>query len=158
MRSAKLKSRSASCQFARTTRVSSCADAGVLKTTMSAGSAMTRSIPGRLQRRATWDKEPFVGRQALVVCPARSWEIQDYARDNRCRLAVFTTEALARAFWAALLLQTLFAVKLQWLPLYGAFDQHLATDVGSTFVALGLALILSGGNISPAQLRELLAP
>jgi AhpD family alkylhydroperoxidase len=31
----------------------------------------------------------------------------------------------------------------EWLPLYGAFDQHLATDVGSTFVALGLALILA---------------
>jgi alkylhydroperoxidase family enzyme len=30
-----------------------------------------------------------------------------------------------------------------WLPLYGSFDEHLATDVGSTFVALGLALILA---------------
>jgi AhpD family alkylhydroperoxidase len=31
----------------------------------------------------------------------------------------------------------------EWLPLYGSFDEHLATDVGSTFVALGLALILA---------------
>ncbi len=30
-----------------------------------------------------------------------------------------------------------------WLPLYGSFDEHLATDVGSTFIALGLALILA---------------
>lgn len=31
----------------------------------------------------------------------------------------------------------------EWLPLYGPFDEHLATDVGATFVALGLALILA---------------
>jgi alkylhydroperoxidase family enzyme len=30
-----------------------------------------------------------------------------------------------------------------WLPLYGSFDEHLATDVGSTFVALGLALVIA---------------
>jgi hypothetical protein len=31
----------------------------------------------------------------------------------------------------------------EWLPLYGSYDEHLATDVGSTFVALGLALIIA---------------
>ena len=30
-----------------------------------------------------------------------------------------------------------------WLPLYGSYDEHLATDVGATFVALGLALIIA---------------
>jgi hypothetical protein len=33
-----------------------------------------------------------VERRGMVVCPASSWEIQDYARDNGCRVAVFTTE------------------------------------------------------------------
>ena len=27
-----------------------------------------------------------------VVCPASAWEVQDYARDSGCRIAVFTTE------------------------------------------------------------------
>jgi len=31
----------------------------------------------------------------------------------------------------------------EWLPLYGSYDEHLATDVGATFLALGLALILA---------------
>lgn len=31
----------------------------------------------------------------------------------------------------------------EWLPLYGPYDEHLASDVGATFVALGLALILA---------------
>jgi len=31
----------------------------------------------------------------------------------------------------------------EWLPLYGSYDEHLATDVGSTFVALGLALVIA---------------
>ncbi len=30
-----------------------------------------------------------------------------------------------------------------WLPLYGSFDSHLATDVGSTFLALGVLLVLA---------------
>lgn len=30
-----------------------------------------------------------------------------------------------------------------WLPLYGPYDQHLVTDVGSTFLALGVLLILA---------------
>jgi hypothetical protein len=30
-----------------------------------------------------------------------------------------------------------------WLPLYGPYDEHLATDVGATFVALGLLLVLA---------------
>lgn len=30
-----------------------------------------------------------------------------------------------------------------WLPLYGAFDEHLVTDVGSTFLALGVLLVLA---------------
>ena len=30
-----------------------------------------------------------------------------------------------------------------WLPAYGAYNEHLATDVGATFVAIGLALVLA---------------
>jgi len=30
-----------------------------------------------------------------------------------------------------------------WLPAYGAYNSHLATDVGATFVAIGLVLILA---------------
>jgi hypothetical protein len=28
-----------------------------------------------------------------------------------------------------------------WLPAYGAYNEHLATDVGATFIALGLLLL-----------------
>jgi alkylhydroperoxidase family enzyme len=31
----------------------------------------------------------------------------------------------------------------EWLPLYGPFDEHLVNDVGSTFVAIGLVLIVA---------------
>jgi AhpD family alkylhydroperoxidase len=30
-----------------------------------------------------------------------------------------------------------------WLPAYGAYNEHLATDVGATFVAIGLLLVLA---------------
>jgi AhpD family alkylhydroperoxidase len=30
-----------------------------------------------------------------------------------------------------------------WLPAYGAYNEHLATDVGATFVAIGLVLVLA---------------
>jgi len=30
-----------------------------------------------------------------------------------------------------------------WLPLYGSYDQHLVADVGSTFLALGVLLVLA---------------
>jgi hypothetical protein len=30
-----------------------------------------------------------------------------------------------------------------WLPAYGPYNAHLATDVGATFVAIGLVLILA---------------
>ena len=30
-----------------------------------------------------------------------------------------------------------------WLPAYGAFDSHLATDVGAGFIAIGLVLLLA---------------
>jgi len=30
-----------------------------------------------------------------------------------------------------------------WLPLYGPFDEHLVTDVGATFLALGVLLVLA---------------
>jgi len=33
-----------------------------------------------------------VERDGLVVCPAKAWEIQDYARDSGCRIAVFATD------------------------------------------------------------------
>jgi len=33
-----------------------------------------------------------VERDGLVVCPAKAWEIQDYARESGCRLAVFATD------------------------------------------------------------------
>jgi hypothetical protein len=33
-----------------------------------------------------------VERKGTVVCPAKAWEIQDYARDSGCRIAVFATD------------------------------------------------------------------
>jgi hypothetical protein len=33
-----------------------------------------------------------VERDGTVVCPAKAWEIQDYARDSGCRIAVFATD------------------------------------------------------------------
>jgi hypothetical protein len=33
-----------------------------------------------------------VQRDGLVVCPAKAWDIQDYARDSGCRIAVFATD------------------------------------------------------------------
>ena len=33
-----------------------------------------------------------VVRDGMVVCPAKAWEIQDYARDSACRIAVFATD------------------------------------------------------------------
>ncbi|HUF66839.1 MAG TPA: hypothetical protein VMM17_12760 [Gemmatimonadaceae bacterium] len=32
-----------------------------------------------------------VQRGGLVVCPAREWEVQDYAREEDCRVAIFST-------------------------------------------------------------------
>lgn len=32
-----------------------------------------------------------VWRDGLVVCPAKEWEIQDYAREQDCRVAIFST-------------------------------------------------------------------
>ena len=33
-----------------------------------------------------------VERDGMVVCPAKGWEIQDYARESGCRIAVFATD------------------------------------------------------------------
>jgi len=33
-----------------------------------------------------------VERDGMVVCPAKAWEIQDYARDSGCRIAVFAPD------------------------------------------------------------------
>jgi hypothetical protein len=33
-----------------------------------------------------------VERDGMVVCPAKAWEIQDYARESGCRIAVFATD------------------------------------------------------------------
>jgi hypothetical protein len=33
-----------------------------------------------------------VSRDGMVVCPAKAWEIQDYARESGCRIAVFATD------------------------------------------------------------------
>jgi cyanophycin synthetase len=33
-----------------------------------------------------------VRRDGMVICPAKGWEIQDYARENGCRIAVFATD------------------------------------------------------------------
>jgi cyanophycin synthetase len=33
-----------------------------------------------------------VVRDGMVICPAKAWEIQDYARDSGCRIAVFATD------------------------------------------------------------------
>jgi alkylhydroperoxidase family enzyme len=31
----------------------------------------------------------------------------------------------------------------EWLPAYGSFDEHLATDVGATFLAIGVLMLLA---------------
>lgn len=33
-----------------------------------------------------------VGRDGIVVCPAKEWEVQDMARDAGCRVAIFATD------------------------------------------------------------------
>ena len=33
-----------------------------------------------------------VERDGMVVCPAKAWDIQDYARDSACRIAVFAAD------------------------------------------------------------------
>jgi hypothetical protein len=33
-----------------------------------------------------------VDRDGMVVCPAKAWEIQDYARESGCRIAVFAAD------------------------------------------------------------------
>jgi cyanophycin synthetase len=33
-----------------------------------------------------------VERDGMVVCPAKAWEVQDYARESGCRIAVFATD------------------------------------------------------------------
>jgi cyanophycin synthetase len=33
-----------------------------------------------------------VERDGIVICPAKAWEIQDYARDSGCRVAVFAAD------------------------------------------------------------------
>jgi cyanophycin synthase-like protein len=33
-----------------------------------------------------------VQRDGMVICPAKAWEIQDYARESGCRIAVFATD------------------------------------------------------------------
>src|SRR5213076_1188718 len=32
-----------------------------------------------------------VKRDGFVICPAKEWEVQDYAREQDCRVAVFST-------------------------------------------------------------------
>jgi Cyanophycin synthase-like N-terminal domain len=33
-----------------------------------------------------------VERDGLVICPAKAWDVQDYARESGCRIAVFATD------------------------------------------------------------------
>jgi hypothetical protein len=33
-----------------------------------------------------------VQREGMVICPAKAWEIQDYARESDCRIAIFSTD------------------------------------------------------------------
>ena len=33
-----------------------------------------------------------VERDGMVICPAKAWEIQDYARDSHCRIAIFAED------------------------------------------------------------------
>src|SRR4051812_22095176 len=33
-----------------------------------------------------------VERDGIVICPAKAWEIQDYARDSGCRVAIFASD------------------------------------------------------------------
>jgi hypothetical protein len=33
-----------------------------------------------------------VWRDGFVICPAKEWEVQDYAREQDCRVAIFATD------------------------------------------------------------------
>jgi cyanophycin synthetase len=59
--------------------------------------AALRDVPPRYQEdeRATRLVNVLsdaVERDGMVVCPAKRWEIQDYARDSGCRIAVFSAD------------------------------------------------------------------
>jgi alkylhydroperoxidase family enzyme len=65
----------------------------------------------------------------------------------RAGLLALGAPQLAIGAWALLLPRDWFegfpGLGNHWLPLYGPFDEHLATDVGSTFIAVGLLLVLA---------------
>lgn len=58
--------------------------------------AQLTDVPERYQereraRRLVSIVADAVWRGGVVVCPAKEWEIQDYARDQDCRVAIFST-------------------------------------------------------------------
>lgn len=65
----------------------------------------------------------------------------------RSALAILAFPQLAIGLWALLSpsgwYENFPGAGKHWLPLYGSFDEHLAIDVGSAFLALGVILALA---------------
>ena len=68
-------------------------------------------------------------------------------RGVRAGLIVLALPQFAIGVWAIVSpsgwFETFPGAGRNWLPLYGPFDEHLVTDVGSTFLALGVLLTLA---------------
>jgi hypothetical protein len=66
-------------------------------------------------------------------------------RESRAGLVVLALPQLAIGVWALASPHGWFdnfpGGGKHWLPLYGAFDEHLVIDVGSAFLALGVLLV-----------------
>jgi cyanophycin synthetase len=59
--------------------------------------AYPSDVPGRYQerehaRRLVGIVTDAVRRGGTVICPAKEWELQDYAREQDCRVAIFATD------------------------------------------------------------------
>jgi hypothetical protein len=68
-------------------------------------------------------------------------------RGIRIGLVALAIPQLGIGFWALISpsewFETFPGAGNHWLPLYGPFDEHLVSDVGSTFLALGVLLVLA---------------
>jgi len=66
-------------------------------------------------------------------------------RETRAGLVALALPQLAIGAWALVSPRRWFdnfpGAGNHWLPLYGAFDEHLVIDVGSAFLALGVLLV-----------------
>jgi AhpD family alkylhydroperoxidase len=71
----------------------------------------------------------------------------EWGRTTRTGLLLVGVPQLAIGLWALISpsgwYENFPGAGEHWLPLYGSFDEHLATDVGATFIALGLALVIA---------------